>query len=263
MMTMYRVALLLAAAAAAIAQDTPELFKKAPPEVDEALRARVTQFFQCHVDGKFRQAEALVAEDTKDYFFVANKPKYLSFEISRIDYSDEFTRARGTVLAEQQVMMPGVGARIFKVPTPSRWKIEDGKWCWFVDPADLQKTPWGVSKVNPLDPKNQRAASVPAMPGAAEMQSLLTGVKADKSTVVLKKVGDQAEVKITNGIPGAVKLSMSPSYLGFDASIAKPNMAKGEETVLRIRRQENSRPGRLEILVEPINRLIVVEVVFE
>jgi hypothetical protein len=262
-MTMYRVALLLAAAAAAIAQDTPELFQKAPPEVDEALRKRISQFFQCHVDGKFRQAEALVAEDTKDYYFTANKPKYMSFEISRIEYSDEFTRARVTVLAEQQVMFPGVGVRVFKVPTPSRWKIEEGKWCWFVDPADLQKTPWGVSKVNPLDPKNQKASAPPAMPGAAEVQGLLSGVKADKSKVVLKKVGEQAEVKISNGVPGAVKLSMSPNYLGFDASIAKPNMAKGEATVFRIRRKEGSRAGMLEILVEPINQLIVVEVVFE
>lgn len=48
--------------AAAIAQTTPP----APPEVDQALRSRVTEFFQNFVDKKFRQAINLVADDTQD-----------------------------------------------------------------------------------------------------------------------------------------------------------------------------------------------------
>ena len=42
-----------------------------PPEVDQALRARISEFYQDHVDGKFRQAEALVAAETKDSFYGA------------------------------------------------------------------------------------------------------------------------------------------------------------------------------------------------
>jgi hypothetical protein len=37
------------------------------PEVDQALRARIGEFYPDHVGGKFRQAEALVAEETEDY----------------------------------------------------------------------------------------------------------------------------------------------------------------------------------------------------
>src|ERR1044072_5758427 len=89
------------------AQAPEDLFHKAPPAVEEALRARITQFFQLHVDGKFRQAESLVAEDTKDFFYSANKPKYLGFEIKSISYNDDFTKAKAVVVAQMVVMVPG------------------------------------------------------------------------------------------------------------------------------------------------------------
>jgi hypothetical protein len=67
-----------------LAQGQVDLFQKAPPEVDEALRARVTKFYQAHVDGKYRLADEVVAEDSKDAFFEARKPRYRKFELSRI-----------------------------------------------------------------------------------------------------------------------------------------------------------------------------------
>src|SRR5260370_24279308 len=70
------------------------LFDKAPPDVDEALRARITGFYQAHVDKKFRQADQFVAEDTKDFYYESNKPAYLSFNIGKITYSENFTKAK-------------------------------------------------------------------------------------------------------------------------------------------------------------------------
>jgi hypothetical protein len=43
--------------------------RSASPEVDPARSARIGEFYQEQVGGKFRQAEALVAEETKDYFY--------------------------------------------------------------------------------------------------------------------------------------------------------------------------------------------------
>ena len=88
-------------------QAATDLFQKAPPAVDEALRARISKFFQAHIDGKFRQAEVLVAEDSKDFFYSANKPKYLGFEIKEIAYSENFTKAKATVVTQMIVMVPG------------------------------------------------------------------------------------------------------------------------------------------------------------
>lgn len=47
--------------------------RSASPEVNQALRARIAEFYQEQVGGKFRHAEALVAEETKDYFYSASQ----------------------------------------------------------------------------------------------------------------------------------------------------------------------------------------------
>ena len=103
---MLRVTPLILVAAATFAQTPPATpgqapppaSPQAPPEVDAALRARVSQFYQLEVAGKFNQALQLVAEDTKDLFVGSSKPIYRSYEIQDIRYSDDFTTARLVVL---------------------------------------------------------------------------------------------------------------------------------------------------------------------
>ncbi len=117
------------------AQTPTNVFDKAPPEVDEALRARISKFYQAHVDGKARQAEQYVAEDTKDFFFDANKPHYFDFHIDKITYSDNFTKAKAIVMCNQRIMMPGALTEPIDKATPSTWKLEDGKWfCMSISP---------------------------------------------------------------------------------------------------------------------------------
>src|SRR5215472_12205106 len=117
---------LLALFAACLFGQGDDPFNRPPADVDQALRARIQEFYQLHVKGDFRHAEELVAEDTKDFYYSHNKPKYLSAEISRIEYSDRFTKAKATVLCEQYVMLPGFTDKPIKVPTPSTWKLIDG-----------------------------------------------------------------------------------------------------------------------------------------
>src|ERR1039458_2187897 len=64
---MHRFALFALFAATAFAQANDPFKAKPPADVDAALRARVLEFFDLHVKGEFRKAEALVAEDTKDF----------------------------------------------------------------------------------------------------------------------------------------------------------------------------------------------------
>src|SRR5579871_2216187 len=98
---MFRLTTLTLIAAAACAQNPADLFNRAPADIDQALRARISEFYQYHVTGEYRKAEALVAEDTKDFFYDHNKPRYLSFQISKIKYNEDFTKAEATVLCEQ------------------------------------------------------------------------------------------------------------------------------------------------------------------
>src|SRR5262249_33966210 len=148
---MHRFALFVLATGLCFAQNPTDLFTQAPKPVDDALRARITEFLQYHVDGRFRLAEQLVAEDTKDFFYTANKPKYVGFEIRNIQYSDEFTKAKATVVVQQYVLMPGLTDKPLSVPIASYWKIENGKWMWYLDQERLRNTPWGTLKESKSD----------------------------------------------------------------------------------------------------------------
>src|ERR1035437_3723409 len=128
---MHRFALFALIAASAFAQPNEPFKPKPPADVDAALRARLQEFFDLHVKGQPRKAEELVAEDTKDFFYGRNKPKYISCEISRIDYSENFTKANAMMLCDQYIMVPGFSDHPMKVPTPSTWKLENGKWYWY------------------------------------------------------------------------------------------------------------------------------------
>ena len=253
---MHRLALSLALAAACSAQSPTDLFTRAPKGVDEALRARISEFYQDHVDAKYRQAESLVAEETKDFFYSSNKPKYLSFEIRQIDYSDDFTKAKATVVCEQYVMMPGFVNKPLKVPTPSYWKMVDGKWYWYVDQDALRRTPFGT-----VDPKAPGQGSVPALPSEAEAMGLLAGVRADKDRVVLES-GKVAEVGIVNSAPGVVMLSIfGIPPQGVEAIFDQVELKSKEKTVLKIRASGTAKPeGIIQVRVSPTNQIIPIQV---
>ena len=168
-------------AAACFAQDPSDLFNRAPKNIDDALRARIDEFYQAHIKAEFRKAESLVAEDTKDYFYDHDKPQYLGYEINRIEYSDGYTRAKATISVEERIMFPGFDGKVMKIPTPSYWKIENGKWCWYIDKAKLNETPWGVMKAGPPSADGGPASIIPQLPG--DTTQLMNKISADKSAV--------------------------------------------------------------------------------
>ncbi len=64
-----------------------------PPGVERALRERVRPFYEGFVDGKFRKAYEIVADDSKDAFLTLPKPHYDGFEIQKVVFSDDFSTA--------------------------------------------------------------------------------------------------------------------------------------------------------------------------
>src|SRR5262249_11015426 len=101
----------------------------------------------------------------EDFFYNHKKPKYLSFKIQRIRYSDDFTKANVLVLDEQNVMMPGIEEKPMKVPTPSTWKVVDGTWFWYVDQASLNNTPMGKGTPGPGTGSREELPAVPTSIG--------------------------------------------------------------------------------------------------
>ena len=135
-------------------KSTPQDSPPAPPEVDAALRARISQFYQLEVAGKFNQALQLVAEDTKDLFVGSSKPTYQTFEIQLIRYSDDFTKAQVVVLVTRLLPIQGFMGHPIPTRLPSRWKLENGQWCFYADPQkDLPATPFGPLPIPGMRPQ--------------------------------------------------------------------------------------------------------------
>jgi hypothetical protein len=240
------------------AQGPADLFNRPPADVDRALRARITEFYQDHIDGKFRQAEALVAEDTKDYFYNSNKPKYLSFEIQGIEYSEEFTRAKANVMVEQYLMIAGYDKPL-KLASPSTWKLVDGQWFWYVDQTSVRETPFGKVKPGPTSSPGSATPSLPqSIPTIKDLSFIFTQVKADKTAVTLKS-DETEQVTITNTAQGNMNLALMVVPPGIDAKLDKTNLGAGEKAVLTLRAGKSARPGVVSLRVEQTNQIISIE----
>lgn len=280
MVKMLRVWLPFLVASALFAQKPPAIPEKAPPKVDAALRARVNQFFQYEIEGKFRMAEELVAEKDKDFFVAANKPKYKSFSIRRIEYSDNFTKA--TVVVDVTRLMPVPGFEGQPVPgaVPSRWKIERRKWCWYVDPQDLRASPMGFPPAgrSPIpgagtmpSPGGMPSQGMPGAPGAAtlpSMPNMAAALKPNKSTVELKSgVASSDQVTILNPLPSPVTLTApDPRIPGLTVKLEHPDVKTGESAVLHVESAGTAtrppQPLRITVRVRQTNQLIPINVTF-
>src|ERR1039457_5320454 len=253
---MLRFTLLAVFAVGSFAQNAGDAFNKPPADVDEALRARITEFFDLHVKGEFRKAEALVAEDTQDLYYSSSKTKYVSFEIGRIDYSEDFTRAKATVLCEQYIMLPGFLGKPMKIPIPSTWKLVDGTWYWYVDPESLRMTPFG--KMNPGTARESAPKTIPAIPTTVP-DYIYEQVKADKASVSLK-VGESEQVTVTNSAPGTMNISVTGSLPGVEVTLDRTVLNTGEKAVLTFQASNEAQSGVLSIQVEQTNQVIPIQV---
>jgi hypothetical protein len=256
---MHRFALFALFAAFAFAQPKDPFKPKPPADVDAALRARVQEFFDLHIKGQFRKAEELVAEDTKDFFYTHNKPKYLSCELSKIDYSEKFTKANAVMVCEQYIMMPGFADHPMKVPTPSTWKVENGKWYWYVDQDALRNTPWGRMTPGAFPEKGAPAPppSLPSIPTSADF--VFKQIQVDKNSVRLK-AGESAEVTISNAAPGPMPVSLSPALPGIEASLDKPAVPAGGKSVLTLRAAKGAKSGVLNVQVEQTLQVFPIQI---
>ena len=256
-------------AAQAFGQQPADLFTKAPPAIDEALRDRISKYMQLQVDGKPRLAEQYVAEDSKDYYYEMQKPRYLSFEIGNITYSDEFTKAKALITVEMYVHMPNFPNKPMKVPFMTWWKVVDGQWYWYVEPQAARVTPFG--KMNPGPAKPEGAASeVPPDPSKAiNVGSLQKQVRADKRTARLKaREASSDQITISSHFAGTVSLQLQPiDFPGLAVKLDRTELKTGEKAMLSFQFEPGAKAPPHSLLtgitVQPINSLIALRVLFE
>jgi hypothetical protein len=252
---MHRIALIAVFATALFAQNAPKPAPKPPAKVDEALRARVAEFYQYHVSEEYRKAEKLVADDSQEFYYVHNKPHYLSFEIASIEYLDHFTKAKVSALCDQYFHGPGFEGRPLKAPSTSTWKLVKGKWFWYVDQEELSKGPFG--KMANAGSKATGAAAPPAIPTSFDF--VLNQVKLDRTSVILKPEETQ-QLTITNTAPGPMTLSLTQTLPGIEVTIDKTVLKTGEKAIVTLKADENPHTGMMSFRVDPTGEFLAWEV---
>jgi hypothetical protein len=247
---MRRIAYFLLIASPIFAQQKP------PKAVDEALRARVKEFYQYHVDEQYRKAEKLVAEDSADIFYVREKPKYEGFEIKSIEYRNNFKTAKVTVTVQKYGHGQGFNGLLLKTPSLSSWKLEKGQWMWYADPEELARGPFGKSANAGTKPPPGSAVPQMKVPDNAGMAMGM--VKVDKTSVVVKP-GITETLTITNGSTGTVGLDVLEVLPDVKITLDKKSLNKGETAVATLVCGDNPHAGEIGFLVTPTQEVLRVQ----
>jgi hypothetical protein len=279
---------LCAAAAGAVwsQQATPrgfgELFNQAPPHVDKALRERVEVFYQFHQDKKFRQADQLVHEDSKDIFFAGDKLAFRGFKIVGITYEENYSRAKVVIDADTDFFFPGFGQMQVNRPVLSFWKIDQNVWWWYVTPFDPnvgKDSPFNTMfKNTDKDGKPQPAGPNPNVQILGAPQSmedfkraiaeLKNKVTVDKNEVTLPShEAAEAEIVVSNLWDNAVHLSVdAPELAGLTLRIDKPLLAAGQKARLTIVSKPETKGAKASmralLTVEEISKVVPIEIHF-
>ena len=226
--------LLLFSALGAFGQDSTELFDKAPPAIDEALRARVSKFYDLFIAGKFKEAYSLVADDSQDKFFELSKDQYKSYEIIKIRYSENFTKAAVVTAIKSDWRWHGT-VTLTTFPLTSNWEVIDGQWFWHYIRPTVVPNPFSPTGFVPVPPESttDNAGLVPKdIPGAA--QGILAKVGLDKVSVQLRSnETSQDVVHVRNGMPGQVTLQLdNPNIPGLKVTLGKTTLQAHEDTTI-------------------------------
>lgn len=246
------------------AQQATDLFRSAPPAVDQALRERVQGFYEAHKTGKFRQADQFVHEDSKDYFFEADKRRCRSFSIARINYDDSFSKATVVIECETEVLIPPRGLTTVKMPLTSKWKIDGGAWFWYTEPRQSADTPFGKMKAGDGAPASP---AVVAGPSVADLHRM---VRIDKEVVGFT-VGQpgEAEVVLESALPGTITLSVEGHSHDLALELDRTELKEKGSARLQIRYRPSAEQPRaagqtqvVRLRVEPISRVFAIQIEF-
>jgi hypothetical protein len=213
-----------------------------PAAVDQALRARVTEFLQDFVDGQFRKALKFVAEESQDLYFASSKAELKDFKIDDIKYDADFQRATVffTTNREWTVHFEGLSKVPIQVQMSSTWKIEDGQWAWYYK---AEGEPWitamGKSDAELISRKLDGTVQVPQVINQDTANSaadkILRQSDIDKSS--LRLLSDKAssdKIVFHNAVNGQVSIELLdlPKLPGFHIDVDKPALNAGEDAVI-------------------------------
>jgi hypothetical protein len=227
--------LLLLPAFTALGQNPSDLFDKAPPAIDDALRARVSKFYDLFIAGKFKDAYSLVADDSQDKFFELSKDQYKSYEIIKIRYSENFSKAAVVTAVKSDWRFHGT-VTLTTFPLTSNWEVINGEWYWHYEKPTMVPNPFSPTGFVPVPAEtpatNNAALALKNIPATA--QAILAKVGVDKAAVQLRSYeSSQDVVHVRNDLPGEISLHLDqPGIPGLKVTLGKTDLLAHEETTL-------------------------------
>lgn len=243
-------------------------FNRPPAGVDEALRARVLEFYNLEQEGRFRQAESLVCEESRDRYYDMEKTRWTSVELIQTLYEEGFTKARAT-MALGTTMNTFSGPIPVKAPLTSLWHFEKGAWCRYIpEPSrDGIASPFGIMKPSAGPPGAPTPFGGGAPPVPANPKELASMVKLSRTTVSLPVSGGTETVDILNGMPGRVDLKMDcPNVAGLECKLSPESLPRSGKATLTLTFTpgQGAAPaaGEVHLVFEPLGTRKTVRVEF-
>lgn len=247
----------------AFAESPTDVFDKAPPKIDKALRERVSKFFQAHVDGKFRAAEEVVHEDSRENYYNSEKQRFISFEIGSIKYFDRFKRAEVVTLVEVDWRNARIGVIRVKPPMKTTWKMDGGKWYWYVVPRKEWDTPFGIMRPG-ADPKQPGPVAI-AIP---DPKTLLDQVNVNRTEIRLSSDKPSSDsIEFSNHMPGELTLRIEDHGIpGLDVKAERLTLKSGERSVVTFQYNppdNTPKAGRtVKIYASPTSQVYPINLLF-
>jgi hypothetical protein len=236
--------------ACVFAQSPTDIFEKAPPQVEKSLRERIDKFFAAHVSGKFRQAEEVIHDDSKDIFYDSQKTKIISWETVKITWLDNFTKAVAITNVEMDWHTARLGKIRVKPPMKSLWKLDNGQWWWYAEPKTNWETPFGT--MNPGADPQPGVTSIPKWT-VRNVDELIKQVVISKDQIRLSGYQPSEErVEITNRMPADLDLHIEKGTFpaGLDVQLSKNRLASNESATLTFKYQPPNAAVKPDYIVE-------------
>jgi hypothetical protein len=261
-----RCILIVLAAAALLPAQNP--FRKAPPEIEEALRTRVTEFYTLYQQGKYRQTEPYIAEESRDAYFAASKSRIHGFELKDIRFAEDFQSAEVVVVCATTIALQNSGTKV-QLPVHSHWKQVDGEWYALMGRREDQgavDTPFGKMKLQTPGGTDTPKLPQPVNPASFAGMYSLSGKRVLKFSANSDQPATQT-ITLSNKGPVPLKLRQETQDVdGLEIGSEPLEIKEGETMTVSF--TYNPTIGKLkgtrkiEFTVLPINQAFMVTALF-
>ena len=234
-----------------------------------------------------------MAADAREMYYERDKPRYLSFEIVKIAWSENFTYAEVTVRAMAPSILP-MSAKPMEQQVKGIWRLQEGAWYWAppkLRATDVLTSMFGVeggdmpadgsgkilrvspgagnslpdlnsTTAGPVLPSNMNLPGGMGRPESMQLaaQAAPSGnLRPDHDNVVLAPSSTE-KVVFTNASQAPMSLFMLGKLDGIETSFDHAQIAPGEKAVVSIKAGPQARSGQLLVGVTETHEIISIPV---